>query len=510
MLPVGALAPIIFLVVRLVVRASRASQGKAAPLVLPDPRRLFWGVVAVGGLLVALPLGVALLGAVIDHPSLGSAASLGLLVAAVAGGVLAFGWTWSLLHSLARRGRHRLVYYLAQLSPLFVSSDNTRGGALLLSAMALAYRPSCTRIERAFVARRLAEERRGGAAFGAALAVWHSLEARAARDAGDATHAFELDERAWSLFGTITYMSDKATPLPVRRAAEEYLALDSARRAQWGGIEAASASFHARTSTPARQAMVAYVNEKLKGRERRQDDTRLLARLASPVVDRLFAREARERKPDPAVVRAWATSTYVTLLHRKPVSARAAVGMLAIYDAMLDPGSPDTLLPPEIREDEALVTSVHDEVADSLAEVLAPVGVPLAALARFGPISARVYARLETHLLQDLARSLKHLDERYRTGARLDARSEWLDTSLVRARYRRVQYTLGDAAATRVLQGLAFSYGNLGVSMTSRAPLRRPLSHAIFNVLHGEAQRCGHQASITLQARNMKITEGVR
>jgi hypothetical protein len=509
MLPVGALVPIVFLLVRLVVRASQASQGKAAPLVLPDPRRLFWGVVAIFGLIVALPLGLALLGAAIDRPSPGSIAALVTLVAAVAGGVLAYGWTWSLLHRVARRGHHRLVYYLAQLSPLFVSSDNTRGGALVLSAMALAYRPSCTQVERAFVARRLAKERRGGAAFGAALAVWHSLEARAARDADDAARALELEDCAWSLFGTVTYMSGKATPLPVRRVAEEYLALDSARRAQWGGIEAASASFHARTSTPARRAMVAYLN-KLKGQEPDRDDARVLESLASPVIDRLFAREAREQKLGTAEARAWATRTYVALVQRKPVSPRAAVAMLSIYDALLDPRSPDTLLPPEVREDEALVASVHDEVAGSLAEVLAPVGVPVYALGRFGPVSARVHALLETNLLQDLARSLKHLDERHRTGTRLDARSEWLDTSLVRARYRRVQYTLGEAAATRLQQGFAFSYGNLGVGMTSRAPLRRPLSHAIFNVLHGEALRCANQASIMLQLRNMKITEGVR
>jgi hypothetical protein len=509
MLPVGALVPVIVLLVRLLVRVGQAKQGKAAPIVRADPRSVLWGLVAVAGLVAALPLGIALLGGVIDRPSPRSAAALLLLVAAVVGGVLAYRWTWSLLHPVARRGRHRLVYYLAQLSPLFVSSGGTHGGGLLLSAMALAYRPSCTEAERAFVARRLARERPGGAAFGAALAMWHALEARAARDAGDAARALELEECAWSLFGTITYMSARATPLPVRRVAEEYLALDSARRGQWGGIEATT-TFHARTSTPARRAMVAYLNEKLKRRERDPSDARVLAKLASPVIDRLFAREPREEKLDVTGARAWATRTYVALVGREPVSARAAVAMLSIYDSLLHPACPDTLLPPEVRDDEALVASVQDAVADSLAEVLAPVGVPFAAMTRYGPISARVHARLEMHLLQDLDRSLKQLDERYRAGTRLDARSDWLDASLVRARYRRVQYTLGDAGATRVLQGVAFSYGNLGVAMTAKPPLRRPLSHAIFNVLYGEARRCGNQASMALQSRNMKITEGPR
>ncbi len=507
MFPAAAIVPVVILVVRLL---ARGAQGGKVAVAWPRPRRLFWGVLAAAGLLVGLPLALGTLGYAIDHPSPASVLTAVGVAAGIGGGLLLYLATWRLLHSVARRGQHRLVYYLAQLSPLFLSSDGTRGGALLLASMALAYRPSCTTDERAFVGRRLGKERRGGAAFGAALALWHALEARAARDAGDCVRASEHEECAWSLFGTVTYMSAAATPVPVRRVAEEFLALDSARRGQWGGIAHASESFHARTSTPARRAMVAYLNEKLKGHPRDADDAKLLAALRSPVVGRMFARVPRETKLDAAGARAWANRTYVALARREPVSPRAAIAMLSIYDSLLHPQCPDTLLPPEVRDDEAVVESVHDAVAESLAEVLVPVGVPLAAIGRYGPISARVHARIETQLLQELARSLKSLDERYAAGTRLDARGEWLETSLVRGRFRRIQYTLGEAAATRLQQGFAFSYGNLGVAMTKAPPQRRPLSHAIFNVLHGEAVKCGNQASITLQARNMSITQGPR
>jgi hypothetical protein len=85
-----------------------------------------------------------------------------------------------------------------------------------------------------------------------------------------------------------------------------------------------------------------------------------------------------------------------------------------------------------------------------------------------------------------------------------------LDVSLVRARYRRLQQTVGDAAVARIQQQFAYSYGNLGVDMSNKAPRRRPLAHAIFHTLHGEGVRIGNQASVALQAKNMKITEGPR
>jgi hypothetical protein len=186
------------------------------------------------------------------------------------------------------------------------------------------------------------------------------------------------------------------------------------------------------------------------------------------------------------------------------------LAMLATYDALLDPGSPDTVLQFGIRDDEELVSGVQDAVAESIAEVLAPAGAPLHAMSRFGPISARVHARLETMLFQDLTRSLERLDERRAGGTRLDARAEWLEVSLVRARYRRLQLTLGDAALARVQQQFTYTYCNLGVDLSNKAPRRRPLAHAIFHTLHGESLRAGNQASIALQAKNMKITEGPR
>jgi hypothetical protein len=449
-------------------------------------------------------------GRLLEDPSPATVGAMLAYAAVVGGGGFAFGQTWALLHPLARRGHPRLVYYAAQLSPLFSATDNTRGGALLLSALALAYAPSCTEAQRAFLARRLAKEKRGGAAYGAALAMWHALEARAAREAGDDGRAIELEESAWAIFGTVTYMSAKASPLPVQRVAEEYLALDSARRGQWGGVERALNAGYPRSVTPAGRALLAFVNEKLNGKAREPADARVLRELASPIVDRLFAREPWGAPRDAVEARARAGRVYATLVRREHVAPRMVLNMLATYDALLDPGFPDSVLPSGMGDDAELVNGMQDAVAESVAEVLAPTGAPLYAMSRFGPISARVHARLETVLFQDMTRSLDRLEERRASGTRLDARAEWLEVSLVRARYRRLQLTLGDAALARVQQQFTYIYCNLGVDLSNKAPRRRPLAYAIFHTLHGESVRVGNQASIALQAKNMKITEGPR
>jgi hypothetical protein len=415
---------LIALLVRVIYQVVNAKSGKAPPLAWPDPRRLFWGIAATGGVLVALPAGLVLIGAMLDRPSPTTVGATLAFATAVGGGTFAFGWTWTLLHPLARRGHFRFVYYAAQLSPLFFATDNTRGGALLLSALALAYAPPCTEAQRSFLARRLAKEKRGGAAYGAALAMWHALEARAAREAGEPARAIELEDSAWAIFGTLTYMSAKASPLPVRRVAEEYLALDSARRGQWGGVDRAASSPHVRSSTPAARALRAFVNEKLKGKAREEADAKVLRDLASPIVDRLFARQPRGASRDVVEAGARAARVYVTLVRRDYVTPRMVLAMLATYDALLDPAFPDTVLPSEIHDDDELVSGVQDSVAESIAEVVAPAGAPLFAMSRFGPISARVHARLETILFQDLTRSLKRLDDRRADGTRLDARAE--------------------------------------------------------------------------------------
>ena len=504
------LIPVAFILVRLVLRA----RGKGPPVAMPDPRRLAWLIALVMGIAAALPLGIGLLATLGDRITLLTATLLLGYLAAVAAVAFAFRTPWSLLHPLARRGHHRLVYYLAQLSPLFIASGETAAGGLLLSALALSYRPSCTAIERSFLERRLAKDRRGLAAFGSALALWHALEARAARDAGDEARAFELAESARALFGTVTYMSHRAAPLPVRRVAEEYLALDSARRGLWGGLgnlpDSPARPGRRGRLTPAGQALRAFFRERLEGEPRAREDERVLARMQSPIVSRLFAREERTAGAGLPAARAQAAAAYLTLLRRKPVGPRATLAMLATFDLLLDPAAPGTLLPREIQQDGELLAAVQDDTAATLAEVIAPVGAPLSAMKHFGPVSARVHQRVEVALFDELAKSLKRLDARRAEGARGDARAEWLEVSHVRARYRRLQSTLGSAAAGRVLQGLAYSYGNLGVDMTAKTPLRRPLAHAIFGMLRGEAVLFGHQASITLQTSNMKATAGVR
>jgi hypothetical protein len=144
---------LIILVVRAVVHLANVKSGKAAPFVWPDPRRIFWSVAAVVACAFAAMYGLVLLAELHDDPSPAAVRAVAAYAAAAGGVTLAFVRPWMLLYPLARRGHFRLVYYGAQLSPLFFTTDNTRGGALLLSAFALAYAPSCTETERALLAR---------------------------------------------------------------------------------------------------------------------------------------------------------------------------------------------------------------------------------------------------------------------------------------------------------------------------------------------------------------------
>src|SRR5207244_4256223 len=138
-----------------------------------------------------------------------------------------------------------------------------------------------------------------------------------------------------------------------------------------------------------------------------------------------------------------AGETFAALARGKAVSPRAALHMLSIYDALLDPRCPDTVLPPALREDETFVAGVQETLAESLAGALVTYGAPVHALQAVGPISARVFQRLELKVQDDLLRALAVIEERGKIGwVRRSELEDWVDASLLRFLYRRLELTL--------------------------------------------------------------------
>ena len=437
------LVPIAFLLIRLLLRKSGAA-GSTAPV---SWRRVVLMLVKVGGAVLGLTAATTAVVFFSYRFALGSAAAWSIFFAVLGAVCVVYYWPWSVLYPVARGGHFRLVYYLARGSPVLAATSAARSWGLLLSGLALAYRSPATGEERDFIARRLAKEKRGFAVFGAALAMWYALEARAARDEGRLGEAFEFEETARGLFGTLSYCSSRVLPGPVRELVDEYLALDSARRGYWGGLEnlpsdpppaAEARGWRARIRSPRRRitptarALRAYLRERLAGRPREPEDEAVLAKLGSPIVKRLFERKPVVLTVDTSVARGLASKTYLALRRYEAVGHRATVHMLSVFDTLFHPAFPENLLPEEIRADEGAVASVHDDVAATLAEAIAPFGVPFAATSGFGPVSARVHQRLEQKLFDDLAKSLAWLDERCTDKTRLDAKTEWLEVSRVR------------------------------------------------------------------------------
>ncbi|AKU99390.1 hypothetical protein AKJ09_06054 [Labilithrix luteola] len=430
------------------------------------------------------------------------------LLGVVGGGFLFF--PWPLLVRLARLGRPKLVYVLAHLCLLFASSAETRAGACLLAGLALAYRGNATKAERDWLLSRLQTDDRLLGTHATAFALYLALESRAQKDEGNAEASFAWAEQSRLVLGTVTYFSSAAVPAGVRRQAYELLSLFEASRGQWGGIMGSPLE----SLGPTAHALRDWADEQFSPPPGAGTPPVKRKRPRKPngvaQFDALFARTRDEAESySAAEAYAMACGIHRELLRGGPVGPRRAVVMLSIYDVLLHPECPDTMLPEDVRKDEALLESVYDDIADSIAKSLVHHPAPLFMLTQPGIVSARVYQRLESALTNELTSALTALGERHKRGVRTSLHEELLETSRVRGIYRRFEQCFGPQAVAQYLPSLVEGYGNFGVSLSETLPRRRPLAYALFNVLHGEARRFQHADYITLYWKNMNVTSAI-
>jgi len=501
MLPIG---PIVLLVRALSSASSGTSTSAGSKSFSGTSRAVFWIMGLVGWatmILLTMLIASDCIASRAWH-DVAWLASFALLDVVGACGLF---FAWPILRAIARRGRPTLVYRLAHLSLIFPWTGETYAGATLLAGIAFAHRGAVTKKEVAWLQSRLEKETRFLGTFGAAYALIEALKAKRARDKHRTRAAVEHAQRARTLFGTLTYMSPRAIPKGVLRFAYEYLALDDARLGHWGGVLLAPKS----DATTVVRALGGWVRDR-EDEKPKPWEIRARKKLASPVVEGLFTRPKESTAPkDATEARAHLARDYHALLRGEPLGPRASLNLLALLDMFTHPEYPETLLPEEIRSDEALVDSIHDDLARSLQDAFLRIGVPIYALKNIGPISARVYQGLEAALLDELKTALDRCNEHKKLQHRRDAFAEWLEVSYVRAVYRRVEFTLGPEAAARVWRPFAYGYCNLGVLLSETWPRSRPLAFAIFRVLSLEAHRFKDEEQARQQLHNMTVTSGV-
>jgi len=499
----GGLIVALFLLVRFAIYATRRGKGVVAPAYVIRWRTVLWAV------LVGLWLTGALF--LIGTLSTLGKTSLSVWLSAVATtsialllfGVLIF-FPWWVVEHLTKRGKYRGVYYLSHFLLLFQKTGEPYATACFAAALTLARRGGVTRGELDWVNLRLAKEKRGLGLFGAAFGLTQAIEGRLANDEGRFQDAEDFRVRARILFGTITYLSPAAVPHPVQVFANEYLMLDAATRGEWSAVQAVLES----SLSPTVFAIRAWARKNLfkSGEEKSTRRARSAAKL--PIAVRLSERSEREPALELEAMFRRMSSDYVALVKKEQLPPRAILNLLQALDLFYDPRSPMCRLPPEVASDEAAAGEIAEAIADGAFEALRLRGAPVFALKMHGAVSARVYQKLETSVLAELQTGLTTARERTARLMRGTVRDEWIEVSRLRALYRRVEYTLGSAAAGSLVQSMFFNYGNFGVMLSETAPRRRPLAHAVFHCLRNEAQRFENADALTREIKNMKVTSG--
>jgi hypothetical protein len=412
---------------------------------------------------------------------------------------------WPVLRAIARRGNARLVCTLAHVSLVFFRTGETGSAATLLAALALSHRGSVTGEERAWLEKRLRRGTRFLGTFAAAHAFTYALEGRALREAGRFEDAREWEETARVLLGTVSYMSKAGVPAPVRRLVHEYLALDSARLGLWGGVHVPPEV----RPTKVHRVLHGWASERFFASKDDEKPPKPFRTDGSPLADALAERPREATRIESAKdAHVRASRVYAALWKGEAVAPRDVLNMLMAMDVLTHPESTDTVLPEELRGDEAQVNAIHDELASAVAQALTRCDVPLHALPRYGPVSARVHQKVESALLGEWSRTIAQVEERRATYERRDGYGEWLEVSRVRRLYRRIEYCLGEPTVARLWPQFAYSYGNLGVRLSESLPRMRPLAHAVFAVMAREAERFQDLENVQRQASNMKITSG--
>jgi hypothetical protein len=413
-----------------------------------------------------------------------------------------FYFPWITLMRVARFGNPRRAYYVAHAFRFSYTTGEPYGSACFCAALAIARRGAPTRAELDWIQTRLAKETRALGVFGAALALLQALEGRLAEDEGRHRDADEFRDRARILFGTTTYLSKSAIPRAIRIFANEYLALDSATRGEWGALE----SVEPQNASPIVRALRGWSQKNLLKSETKEDwRTRRAATL--PIAEALAKRadhEPKQMNADQLFARM--NRDYVALLKGRRMTPRAILNLLTALDIFFDVRSPECRLPPELRFDEEAIAEVGDAIASSVFEALRSRGAPVFALRMHGSISARVYQKLESCVIGELNAAMGSMRERTTRMIRGSNREEWLEVSRVRALFRRVEYTLGTPAAGSLANALIFNYGNFGVMLSETIPRRRPLAHAVFHVLRNEAGRFQQIDALARENKNMVVT----
>ncbi len=499
--------PVIWAVL-LVIRLVTATSGARTPTATQS---LSMGPAAYGRLLLAfvgfgtVTVAAFDVAAVLTAP--GPATIIPLVGATAALGALSL-WLffpWQLVRRFSRTSTPRLVYWVSRISLVFAFTNETRATAILLAAITAAHRGHAPKELRKWLWELLRTERSDRGTFGAAYGVLEALEAAAARKRGKLEKAHQHAERSRWLLGTITYMSPRALPWPVLSLVYELLDLDSIERGVWGALN---------TPEPHLTNLTRGVRDWTAVRLREDGDAvaaeKSRKRAGSTFLEDLYARPREIDIPkDASAARSRACHDYLKLTRGEPVSPRAAMNLLVTFDLLLLPESRDTVVPAQLRSDDEMVESIQEDVAESLTQALyRSAAVPVHALEHPGPISSRVYAKLENLLLADLERELVAMIDSNKFGVAMrdDAMTEWLAAARARGLYRRVQFVLGDAAAARVWPRLMFAYCNFGVKLSETLPRRRPLAYAVFNCLHGEALRFQDLDRVELLTRNKNAT----
>lgn len=500
MLPV---LPII-IALRILVSWGQPTKGGSPSIVANTGRSLLWGLavlelgvqsIIVVAFALALPIGpdvVTVVG----------------LIATMLLGVAALFFPFECLRPLARRGWVKPVYYAAHFTLIFGRTGETYAGASLLATLALAYRGDASEDELGWIRVRLAKERRAFGAFATAHALLLLLEARADERDGRSAQASERRLRSRALLGTVSYMGSGA-PRAVRRLAFELLALDNARSASWTLLRDPGTRFPA----PARRALRAWVRETFLEEKPSWLDRRARKRLASPVLEALHTRTAAPLR-EHTEARAIAADVYAALARGEAVPPRMTLLMMHVFDVLLSPEAEGSLIPPEQRDDQAFIDAMAESIAAAVFEAVRVHGVPMHTLEELGPVSCRVYAKLEASVSDDLLRLLSWLEARIDD---FEARrcvlnpplQEWHMASQVRALFRRYERTLGEAAANQVFNRYLVVQSAFAARLSDTWPRMRPLAYAMFHSLHLDAVRYGDR-NAQLMADNMKVTRGVQ
>jgi hypothetical protein len=446
-----------------------------------------------------------------DKGDIDAAITLGAwaLVVALPGiAMLVPSWWW--LKKIAAGGHVKTAYYLAHLFALFVQTGETYGGASVLAAYALSRRGNVTRAELVWLERRIWKQAGDMGTFGAAHALGMYMEAKLLRAEGRTVEASHVAQRARVMLGTITYMSNMGCQRGVRSLVHELLSLDEVRAGQWGGV-LSPIRFFAKP-TPVHKELIDWVNHTLSPAPGSPPSEKKRTR-PHPAAHALMGALASRAEQGPLAdgeeeALARATATFKTLQAGGEASTRELMLMLNAYDVQLYPEAPSTRIPESRRQDEGWLNQVQDDVATALTDLLRYRDIPIHALP-LGPISARVYEQLELALTTELANALEVAVARSHMKQRSDALSEWVEASYVRSVFRRLERTLGPAAAARHWPSYKHGYTALGVHLSETWFRMRPLAHAVFASLLFDAERFSDPQHVTLQRKNCGITGGL-